>query len=112
MTAGQTARHQAKEQEWRARITECRNSGMGVKRWCDENHISPKTFYKWDREIRVKDSASGQAEFVEIAVAPDQNTGSEKSIAATVRMGNIEIDVYNGANMRELSHLFRELSHA
>ena len=112
MTAGQTARHLEKEREWRSKITECRSSGVGVKKWCDEHQISPKTFYKWDREIRAKDNAAEPTEFVELAISTDQNKEPEKSVVATVRIGGIEIDVYDGANMKELSYLLREMDHA
>ena len=47
------AKHASKMAEWRMRIGECRNSGETVKNRCKENHICLKTYYKWQRIIRV-----------------------------------------------------------
>jgi len=41
--------HAARAAEWQERIRICRSSGMGVTRWCAENKISPKTYYRWER---------------------------------------------------------------
>lgn len=36
-------------QEWSARIAECRNSGMSVRAWCNEQGISVQTYYRWEK---------------------------------------------------------------
>lgn len=41
--------HAARAADWQERIRECRSSGMSVTRWCEENQISPKTYYRWER---------------------------------------------------------------
>ena len=47
-------KHQAKLQEWKGRVAECRSSGMSVKHWCEENDCSPRTYYRWEQEILGK----------------------------------------------------------
>ena len=34
-----------KVSEWAARITECRNSGLSVREWCEANHLFTQTEY-------------------------------------------------------------------
>ncbi len=34
---------------WQDRIKACRASGMSVDLWCAENHISRKTYYRWEK---------------------------------------------------------------
>ena len=34
---------------WQERIKECRSSGQSVKAWCQENQISVKTYYRWEK---------------------------------------------------------------
>ena len=41
--------HAAKPQEWEARIRDCRSSGKTVTKWCQENGICEKTYYRWER---------------------------------------------------------------
>ena len=39
-------------QEWQQRILDCRNSGMSVKAWCQQNGISTGSYYFHLRKIR------------------------------------------------------------
>jgi hypothetical protein len=39
-------------QEWQQRILDCQSSGMSVKTWCQENGISPGSYYFHLRKIR------------------------------------------------------------
>ena len=42
-------KHAAKLSEWSERIRSCRSSGVPVKSWCEENGISVKSYYRWER---------------------------------------------------------------
>lgn len=53
----QTIKHQVKLSEWRERVKECRSSGLSVKAWCGEQHISPQTYYRWEKEILETETA-------------------------------------------------------
>jgi putative transposase len=37
---------------WLPIIKECRNSGMSVKNWCEQNNVNEKRFYYWQRKLR------------------------------------------------------------
>ena len=39
-------------QEWQQRVLDCQNSGMSVKAWCQQNGISPGSYYFHLRKIR------------------------------------------------------------
>lgn len=107
-----------KEKEWRDRILECRNSGLSVRQWCQEQQISFKTYYKWEKIILAKaieemgkTENSSIIEFVELE-PPTDSIVSQSCLTATVKMGNIAVDVYKGADMKAISSLCQELSHA
>ena len=38
-------KHAAKLSEWEERILACRSSGIPVKKWCEENNISIKSYW-------------------------------------------------------------------
>ena len=42
---------QERLENWTARITACRSSGMTVRAWCQENGLSEKTYYYWQRRL-------------------------------------------------------------
>ena len=84
------AKHEAKIQEWREIVWECRHSGQRVGQWCKEHGISDKTFFYWQRKLRedayistiessalpaVKDISApttSPIDFVEVKI-PEQN---------------------------------------
>ena len=36
--------------EWSQKVADCRQSGLSVKRWCNENGTSVKTYYSWQKK--------------------------------------------------------------
>ena len=55
----QELKHAAKLREWTEKVAECRTSGKGVKRWCSEQGITTKTYYRWEKQI-VMEAAQRQ----------------------------------------------------
>ena len=51
--------------EWRERILSCQESGKTVISWCEENGISPSTYYRMLRMMREK-ILSGEQQIVPI----------------------------------------------
>ena len=43
----QAYNHSRKLAEWAQRVQSCRESGLSVRQWCDENGLSAKTYYYW-----------------------------------------------------------------
>lgn len=37
--------------EWSQRISDCKNSGMSMKDWCETNGITLSTYYNWQRKV-------------------------------------------------------------
>ena len=51
--------------EWREKILACQESGKPVTAWCEENGISPSTYYRKLRMMR-EDILSGEQQIVPI----------------------------------------------
>mgnify|MGYP003550383158 CR=1 FL=1 len=45
---------------WRQRIQECMSSGLSVKRWCKENHVSSPSFYYWKNRLEKKQEETSE----------------------------------------------------
>ena len=56
-----TVKHEVRLREWTAQIEAQQASGMTVQEWCDENGISPKTYYYHLRKVREQCIASSPA---------------------------------------------------
>ena len=117
-TGVQELKHAAKVQEWSARVAECRSSGIGVKAWCREHGIAPKTYYNWEREI-VREAtqqyalpAPAQGDML-IRVNPDAMPGGgtvaiESDI--TIRHGESIITLPAGSSAEAVADLVKALN--
>lgn len=91
-------KHQARLQDWSEAIRDCRSSGLSVKQWCRQREITTTTYYRWERELLALANAERNAAkdaavtFVELPTAQQQRNVSER--AATIRLGNVSIDIY------------------
>ena len=45
------ATHAYRLRHWTERISQCRNSGMTVKAWCERQNINIKNYYYWQRRV-------------------------------------------------------------
>lgn len=92
--------------EWSERIASCRNSGRGVRQWCQEHEINEKTYYYWQR--RVFDVITKRQEpcFAEVPIERQHNQGE---VSVTVRIGDAEADIYSGADHTTIEAVLRLL---
>ena len=90
---------------WTQRIADCRSSGKSVKHWCQENDISEKTYYYWQRRIFKMAQERQSPEFAEL-----HSFHSVSAVAASLEISGVNVQVYAGADEPTLSALFRALS--
>ena len=90
---------------WTQRISDCRSSGKSVKHWCQENGVSKKTYYYWQRRIFEMTLGQQAPEFTEL-----HSLRPVPSAAASVEISGVSVQVYAGADEQTLSALFRALS--
>ena len=79
-----------------ARISECRNSGLTVKRWCKENGVGEQTYYKWQRRVFAMVMEQQEAQFAE--VTPVMGPREATSVAITVHVAGVSAEIHNGAD--------------
>ena len=49
-------KREARIPEWQDRIQACRSSGQPVEKWCRDNGVSSKTYYRWEKYcLRIAD---------------------------------------------------------
>ena len=95
---------------WAERISSCRNSGMTVREWCNENQLSQKTYYYWQRRL-FKIATEQQRTFAEVT---PEIIDSKPNIAITVRFvsGRMEADIYSGADTETISTVLNQMKYA
>lgn len=119
-------KHQAKLEEWKQNILNCRMSGLTVQQWCAENGCNKATYYRWEREIfKNTDSLTpatantyataalpSQPEFAELPIAvpgplalPETTQPPQFEPVAIIRIGKVELELSNAVSgnlMRQL----------
>lgn len=91
---------------WASRISECRNSSQSVKEWCRENGVCEQTYYRWQRKLFEMTQAQQEATFVEVTAA---RPVSRNEIAAKIRIGNTEAEIYSGAEPTTIEAVLKVL---
>lgn len=91
--------------EWSQRVADCRQSGMSVKRWCEEKGVALKTYYSWQKKVfsfmveqqKLQLEAEEQrCCFVEVA-APQQVQQEPSNLIASIQVGQASVNLYSGA---------------
>ena len=54
--------------EWSRRVEACRNSGLSVGQWCQENEIAVSTYFSWQRKVLQALQEVQEATFAEVPV--------------------------------------------
>ena len=99
----QTMNQQNKLALWAERISACRDSGQGVKAWCQEHGVCEATFYKWQKKLF--EMARAQSGFTEITPM----TRPSAEVAVTVRIAGAEADIHSGADVETVGMVLRML---
>ena len=76
---------------------------MNVKAWCRENGICEQTYYRWQRKLFELSVSQSEPVFVEM---PRYNA---PSLAATIRSGELNIDIHHGAYSETICAIGRAL---
>ena len=83
--------------KWSERIASCRNSGMSVREWCKVNGIPPSTYYNQQRKVFEASKSSAvneqKPQFTEIRLPKQSHMPTD-----TIRIGDLEADIYPGAD--------------
>lgn len=95
-------------EQWSRKIVACRGSGMTVRAWCQENGISEKTYYYWQRRLfqELTNAQPQSSSFVEVTPRKSEHSGQ---FVVRVRIADTEEEVYNGADTATLEAVLRAL---
>ena len=89
---------------WGQRIAACRNSGMTVREWCNQEGLSEKTYYYWQHKLyRI---VTEEPSFVEIPATPIPTVSD---VVATIQIGHLCAAIHPGADEATMTALFRAM---
>ena len=100
---------QERLENWTARIMACRSSGMTVRAWCQENGLSEKTYYYWQRRLFQALSEQQTAHETAFAEVTPLQPVCSGNVAVTVRIAGAEADIHSGADAATVETVLRLL---
>ena len=91
---------------WQERILKCRNSGKPVRRWCEENQIHIKTYYRWER--RCLENATGISRTEQqisplVKITPDLLPSNQGTQEYSVSNASAELVIHCGCVSMDIS---------
>lgn len=124
--------HKVRAARWKEIILQCQNrpQGMSVKRWMEDNQISEKAYYYWQRKIRKEAyellehneslpvvHEKSDVSFAEIPVVHTNDNTLEKNMdifqaSAVIKTPTMTVALSNGISDTLLSRILQEVSHA
>ena len=99
----QAYNEQNKLAQWVQIVSQCRDSGLGVRQWCQEHGVNISSYYKWQRKVYAMAQAQQEIQFAE--VTPERPVG----VAVTVRIAGTEAEIHNGADAAIVEAVLRIL---
>jgi hypothetical protein len=73
-----------KEQFWRRRLRQWRNSGLGIAEFCRQQGLSAASFYAWRRTLAQRDAEA--AHFVPVRIMAETTSGATDSAATGLEL--------------------------
>lgn len=90
---------------WAERVSACRSSGLTVRQWCKDNGVAQATYYSWQKKVLQAVQQQHEIYFSEI---PAEQTVSNH-IIATVKLGELQADIYSGADAETVRNVIAAL---
>lgn len=109
------ARDLALEKCWRDRIKECRQSGLSVKAWCQQNGLKSSAYYYWVKRFKVSEQqeATDNNTFAEVILLPQSQSNSQNALPLKAELslsfGNYSISIPNGFDPETLAEIVKVL---
>lgn len=110
---------QQKLSQWVPIIKECRASGMSIRSWCEQNDLSEKQFYYWQRKIKV---ISGEplpvrtqnSKFIQVPVSTTASVQGQSSStfipSMVIHVGKIVVELTDYTAPELLASVLKVLS--
>ena len=92
--------------EWAQRISECRSSGLTVRKWCERHEINEKTYYYWQHRIWESINESQNSQFVQI---PVKAASASQNTAVRIQINGAEAEILAGADAATIEAVCRAL---
>ncbi|HHV12924.1 MAG TPA: IS66 family insertion sequence element accessory protein TnpB [Clostridiales bacterium] len=95
-----------RKEQWKQMVLDCQNSGLTVKQWCEQNHVTHHAYYYWLRKLRTElcdtlpvsvDESKKPVVFKKLEV---QAPISGAQAAVIIHLSSATLEIQNGADQQ------------
>lgn len=100
---------------WQNRLEQQLSSGLSIRKWCEQNHISEKRFYKWRKMINNQNTTQVKqtVDFVPIYPIPKaanaETLSSNSTDGIIISFNGISITLKNKSDADVAASLIKQL---
>ncbi len=97
-------------EQWKKLIAECQNSGMPIRKWCEQHGFREQTYYYYLKKLREKEIEQMPTSLIPVSEgkpAVFKQLEVQSPIAATkaaviIRLGNATVEVSEGTSQQTI----------
>lgn len=94
---------------WKQRIEEQKNSGMGIREWCESQKLSKDAYYYWRKKLqRISSPCTERISFVELPVRKEE-PGPGGTCGLTLQWKEFTLSVADSSSLPLLKELMKGL---
>ena len=116
MATMKSVRHEMLKKKWSQLIKDCHDSGLTVKRWCQENDVRESQYYYWLKIIREESlvqagtlAITRDTQFAEVSPQCEIIRSPSQNTCVVLHSGDFEIEILNGADPETLANILSVL---
>ncbi|ERJ12623.1 IS66 family insertion sequence element accessory protein TnpA [Haloplasma contractile] len=95
---------------WEERISDYKNSGLSMKKWCDKNSLKLHQLQYWIRKYKNQEAVnSTSTKWVKVDEEPKVNSHKNDHLIQ-LRLNDYTIDVHPGFDSQTLKEVIQVLS--
>ncbi|MCR5449740.1 MAG: hypothetical protein K6F23_10120 [Solobacterium sp.] len=116
--------HAMRRERWKTIIKECNESGMKKAYWLAAHNINSKTYYNWQRKLRMEIGAElvlaqnnaivpaqNSTDFCQLTQPVGEISEVTEKTAAVIKSGNVSVEINEEISDDLLIRLMKAVSH-
>lgn len=95
------------KREWDQRVANFKQSGLSVKKWCDQEGLKANQLRYWLKKLDESREVAEKPQWIPVTLVHPQSEGNKKALP--IKIGKVIIEVSPGYDPELLSDVVRTL---
>lgn len=95
--------------EWAQIVTDCKSSGLTVKKWCETNQVKLSSYKYWFARLNKQDKPEPDNNWAEVKMPAEETSMNAETSPITIRYGGFSIDISSTVETQLLVDVLKAL---